>query len=98
MTNKALIRHAFNSKGQEKNAKENLANIKVVKSNMFDEIHEKFDLIVSNPPYIPTNDINGLDKSVKDFEPKLALDGGNDGLDYYKIIAKFHLIVSRTLT
>ena len=72
----------------EKNAKENLANIKVVKSNMFDEIHEKFDLIVSNPPYIPTNDINGLDKSVKDFEPKLALDGGNDGLDYYKIIAK----------
>ena len=38
-------------------------------------------------PYIPTGDISGLDHSVKDFEPHMALDGGTDGLDYYRFIA-----------
>ena len=46
-----------------------------------------FDAIVCNPPYIPSGDIEGLDVSVKDYEPRLALDGGTDGLDYYKAIA-----------
>ncbi len=46
-----------------------------------------FDVIVCNPPYIPTGDIDGLDTSVKDYEPRLALDGGADGLDYYHAIA-----------
>mgnify|MGYP005970105549 CR=1 FL=1 len=46
-----------------------------------------FDVIVCNPPYIPTGDISGLDHSVKDFEPHMALDGGTDGLDYYRFIA-----------
>jgi len=47
----------------------------------------EFDVIVSNPPYIPTDDIDTLDSSVKDYEPRIALDGGEDGLDYFHAIA-----------
>lgn len=50
----------------------------------------KFDLIVSNPPYITSEEMTQLDRSVKDFEPHLALHGGNDGLDFYRsIVEKF---------
>ncbi len=48
---------------------------------------QTFPLIVSNPPYIPTADIAGLDRDVRDFDPHLALDGGPDGLDIYRGIA-----------
>ena len=46
-----------------------------------------FDVIACNPPYIPSGDIAGLDASVRDYEPRMALDGGEDGLDYYRAIA-----------
>ena len=48
----------------------------------------EFDLIISNPPYIPTGDLAGLNVSVRDYEPAMALDGGADGLDFYRAIAK----------
>lgn len=48
----------------------------------------EFDVIVSNPPYIPTADIAALDVSVRDHEPRLALDGGADGLDFYRAICE----------
>lgn len=48
----------------------------------------EFDVIVSNPPYIPTADIDTLDISVRDHEPRLALDGGADGLDFYRAICE----------
>ena len=56
---------------------------------------ETFDLVVSNPPYIPTADIDGLDPEVRDHEPRLALDGGADGLDAYRRLAAEALRVLR---
>lgn len=71
----------------QKNAKLNGANVDIKKSNMFVSIAEKFDMIVSNPPYIETGDIKNLQTEVKKFDPKIALDGGVDGLDFYRLIA-----------
>ncbi len=73
--------------------------VKFLKSNMFDKINGKFDLIVSNPPYIETEVIKTLDKQVQK-EPKIALDGGKDGLQFYRIIRKNvdkHLFLGGTL-
>jgi release factor glutamine methyltransferase len=53
----------------------------------YSPVHGGFDLIVSNPPYIPAGDIAGLDADVRDFDPVLALAGGADGLDAYRAIA-----------
>ena len=71
----------------KKNAKNNNVEIEFIKSDMFENIHEKFDIIVSNPPYIKSEEIEKLSKEVQN-EPKLALDGGKDGLKFYKIISR----------
>lgn len=74
----------------KENAKLNGVEIEFIKSDMFTEISgtnlRKFDVIISNPPYIKREDISGLQREVKDFEPTLALDGGEDGYDFYRII------------
>lgn len=59
-----------------------------IKSNWNTDINEKFDIIVSNPPYIPTKTIETLSTMVREFDPILALDGGNDGLNCYEFLAK----------
>ena len=73
----------------KKNAESNSVSekIKFVQSDTFDNIDGVFDVIVSNPPYIPSKDIAKLDKEVKDYDPMIALDGGTDGLDFYRKIA-----------
>ena len=72
VANKNLKSHKFFNK------------IKFLRKSL-DQIHnKKFDLVVSNPPYITKNDIRNLNDDIKKFEPKLALDGGNDGLDVIK--------------
>jgi len=74
------------------NAKKNKVadQITFIESNLFENLtaKESFDIIVSNPPYIPSKDILELQNEVKDYEPMLALDGGEDGLDYYREITK----------
>ncbi len=54
----------------------------------FDETEDKFDIIVSNPPYIPSDVIEELEPEVRDFEPRGALDGTADGLFFYEILAR----------
>ncbi len=72
----------------KRNNDELFASVTFVESDLFEKIESKYDLIVVNPPYIPTKDVLTLDHEVKDYEPRLALDGGVDGLDIYRKIAK----------
>ncbi len=80
-----IDRHAL--KQTTINARFNHLQVKIVKSDLFTKINDKFDLIICNPPYIP--DRSQLAKSVVNFEPRRALFGGQDGNEYYrKIIEK----------
>ncbi len=73
-----------------KNAINNKVNEKIIfkKSDLFSQISEKYDIIVSNPPYINKRDMDELLPNVKDYEPHTALFGGNDGLYFYESITK----------
>ena len=70
----------------KENAKLHEVDAEWVRSDLFDNITETFDVIMANPPYIPTGEILSLMPEVRDFEPENALDGGADGLDFYRKI------------
>ncbi len=69
------------------NAAFNEAEILFIQSDLFSRIRGRFDVIITNPPYIPSAEIDTLQTEVRDYEPRLALDGGEDGLDFYRRIA-----------
>lgn len=64
-----------------------LSQISLVESDLFENISGRYDMIVSNPPYIPSGEIDTLMREVRDHEPHLALDGSADGLAFYRRIA-----------
>lgn len=73
----------------EKNSVMNsIENVTFVKGDLFSPLDDtlRFDLIISNPPYIKTGDISGLQPEIRDWEPLSALDGGEDGMLFYKKI------------
>ena len=74
----------------KRNANELDLDINFLKSDMFSSLtcENKYDIIVSNPPYIQSDVVDTLESEVKDFEPRLALDGDADGMKFYKIIAE----------
>lgn len=72
----------------KENAKLHEVDAEWVRSDLFDNITETFDVIMANPPYIPTGEILSLMPEVRDFEPENALDGGADGLDFYRKITE----------
>lgn len=85
----------------KQNAEQNNLEINFVASNLFDKIEGQFDVIVSNPPYIKRDVLPTLQPEVRFFEPKIALDGGEDGLEFYRKIvfeAKNHLKIGGILT
>lgn len=69
-----------------RNASINDTEIRLIKSDLFKDIDGRFDVIVSNPPYIPAEEIETLSPEVRDHDPRMALDGGSDGLDIYRRI------------
>lgn len=70
----------------EKNNLKHHGNVKFICSDMFERVEGKFDVIVSNPPYIETEEMKQLMPEVRDHEPHSALDGTEDGLKFYRII------------
>jgi len=70
-----------------RNAERNETAVEFLAGSLLEPVAgRRFDLIVSNPPYIPSTDIDGLEPEVRDFDPRGALDGGADGLDVYRAL------------
>ena len=85
---KNLVKHALQNK------------IRFLNKSLDSNFYQKFDLVVSNPPYIKTCEVKNLSQDIKKYEPRIALDGGNDGLDLIKKIiykTKYTLKVKGTL-
>ena len=72
----------------KENAIQNQVQVEWLRSDLFDRVSGKYHMILSNPPYIPTKVLEGLQPEVRDFEPHLALDGQDDGYYFYREIAK----------
>ena len=72
----------------KENAKRLEADVTFLHSDLFEQVTGVYDVIVSNPPYIETETIAGLMEEVRDHEPRMALDGGRDGLDFYRRIVQ----------
>jgi len=70
----------------KENAKQLQAEVKFVQSDMYAQVQDRFDILVSNPPYIPSREILDLMDEVKNHEPIIALDGKIDGMYFYRII------------
>ena len=88
---KAIQIAQLNSKNLKLNNRSKFKIIDLKKYNL-----EKYDLIISNPPYIPSKDINKLSRDIINFEPRIALDGGTDGLDLLKkVIYKSNYLLKR---
>ena len=85
ISNKALIVAQNNAINNQVSTRINFLESNLFKNFRDDQI---FDIIISNPPYIPTNDIENLQDEVRLYEPRIALDGGLDGLDFYRKIAE----------
>ena len=70
--------------------KEHEGEFNLIESDMFERLEpdRRYDIIVSNPPYIPSHDIEGLEPEGRDYEPRMALDGTADGLAFYRILAE----------
>lgn len=77
-----LVREGF-SDGDTRNA-----SFKFIESDLFEKVEGTFDMIVSNPPYIPSSVVDTLMSEVRDHEPRLALDGSEDGLLFYRRITQ----------
>ena len=71
-----------------RNAEKNGIHARFMRSDLFEAVEGKYDVITSNPPYIRSCDIEGLMPEVRDHDPRLALDGGEDGLGFYRRIVK----------
>ena len=72
----------------KENAEANGVGVTFVESDLLEKVEGKFDLIVCNPPYVPTGFIAKMQREVREFEPHMALDGGEDGMDFYRRMAE----------